>query len=387
MHQELYRQPPRYHHRFIDLMRGIAVIGMVATHTTDAFLADSWKHTTLWYGIHVLFGFVAPAFLFYSGVTLWGAVSRRLDATNSQGQTTGLLRLVRRGCTILLLGYWLQIPALSLYRLITSPSANELHRLFDSNILQIIALALLLITGCAFLLRSARSLRILAGMLFAMVLIATPYVWHSQVYQSLPQALQLYLAPQPIASFPLTPYLAYILAGFISADYLIRLKESGNHLFIPLLSGIGLISLSFLLDIPLSTIQPHHDFWNGSIQIVFFRLGGLAIATGLCMELARHLPIERSWVEYAGTKSLGIYILHLMLIYGSPVSMGMRFWVHGALNGTMTPVAVALLTILITGICWYAVYTWDQLRIGYPALSTWLKRLWWIGFWIAFLWP
>jgi len=53
---------------FIDLLRFIAVIAMLQGHTFDALLRVSMKQTWLFVVYDFFHGFVAPAFLFASGV-------------------------------------------------------------------------------------------------------------------------------------------------------------------------------------------------------------------------------------------------------------------------------------------------------------------------------
>src|SRR5438067_13814661 len=73
----IQHSPSRF--RFIDILRGVAIVVMIAAHASDAFLADTWKHNWAWYNANILFGFVAPGYLFFSGMTLHVALERRGD--------------------------------------------------------------------------------------------------------------------------------------------------------------------------------------------------------------------------------------------------------------------------------------------------------------------
>jgi hypothetical protein len=353
---------------------------MIGAHVADALLADRWKSGDLWYALDLLFGYVAPAFIFLSGVTLRQALDRGSHEGAPAGDT--VRRLARRYLTILLLGYWLQIPLLSLRQLIWSPSPAMLARLFNANILQTIAVAGLLLLLVVWIVGSvARAwppllLLALAGM------IATPYLWRSDLYLGIPLPFRFYLAPQPPATFPLIPYGSYLLLGALLAGPLLALgADARNRWRMPLLGGL-LAGAGLALDPLLHPHPPHDDFWRSSIQHILFRLGGTITGVSLCFALP-----ERSLrpLAYVGRRSLAIYILHLMLIYGSPMTMGGRYWFGGLLDRALDPLGAILAVAVVLGLCCCTIILWDRLRRTHPGAALWGKRLWWGTFWGFFL--
>lgn len=388
-------------------MRGLAVILMVIAHTTDAFLDPTFKNGDLWYGVDLLFGYVAPAFLFLSGVVLHTA----LEGGSERRRDRRMRRLIVRLLQLLLLGYWLQIPVLSLRRLLENPSPDLLARLFDANILQIIALsgllALLLyritgadhITGVYCITKAdritgtdRRTAIDTAGFRWATLLLAlaitaaTPWIWSStSVAASLPLPLRAYFSPQPVATFPFFPYAAYYLFGLLAAKGLMR--SSGPVSRAAIIGGVGVLLLvsGLLLDSLLHGIPPHNDFWGSSGQHVIFRLGGVAIiiAVGLFVDMMRGRPHEI--LCYIGRTSLAIYVVHLVLIYGSPMTMGMRYWFGGVLGGAFTPLGTIALSAAIVLLAVVAIRAWSYLRRERPKVALWTKRLAWGTFWGFFL--
>lgn len=367
----------------IDLARGLAVVAMIGAHTTDAFLADAWKEGTVWNNIAPVFGFVAPAFAFLSGVTLWPALLRRRDAlaTMAPAARSLILRLL----VILFLGYWLQLPNLSLRQLLSHPTPEELHRLFDANILQVIAIAGLLIVALASALRSPERARIAALILGAATLAATPYIWSSDLHLHLPLPIRFYFAPQPPATFGFFPVLGYAMLGFVAAGWLMRSTRSIKESTGVLLVGAALVAFGLLIDPLLSGFPPHDQFWGSSAQHAIFRIGGVLVAIAICFLAARLMPERGNILAYLGQRSLGVYILHLMLIYGSPVTKGMRYWYLSALDGALSPLGTLAITLAILALCYTALTLWDRLRERRPALARWGVWIWWIGFAIVFL--
>lgn len=381
----------------IDLARGIAVVLMIATHTTDAFLSDLWKSNEIWYKANILFGFVAPAFVFLGGLTLWPALLRR--AENHQGQGA----IVRRYLLILLLGYWLQTPVLSLRQLIYNQRPHELARMFDANVLQVIAISGLLLLSVTAILRSPAWTRIIALVLGMAAVIIAPFLWNSGLHHSLPLVIRYYLAPQPHATFPLIPYFAYFAFGFAAAPLLINAGKKPVHCIAWMCAGILLVAVAFIFDPLLTAIPPHNEFWGPGAQQVLFRLGGvILLAAGSFLVAGRLAGLEHStanleagnleagnstraagsiprleWLLLLGRRSLAVYVLHLMLIYGSPMNMGMRYWYSGMLNGTLNPIATIVLSITILLLCYWSLRAWDLLRARSPITARWLVWLWW----------
>ncbi len=373
---------PRRHRRrlgSIDLARGVAVVLMVGAHATDAFLGDSWKQNDLWYAINILFGFVAPAFIFLSGLALWHALTGRSGNDEHRG------RIATRYLTILLLGYWLQLPVLSLRQLIFNQRPDELARLFDANILQLIAVAGLIALGLAMALRSPDRARIASLLLGITAILLTPSISAGTLYLGLPLAIRPYVAPSPPATFPLLPYLAYFMVGFSLSPHLTGAAQSLRKRTIVLLFGALLLGLGLALDPLLAPFPPYNDFWGPSIQHVFFRLGGIIVLFACSLHAMALWPYGSGLLAYLGRNSLAIYVLHLMLIYGSPMTMGMRYWFGGALDGRLHPVATLATTVAVLALCTAAISLWRWLRTEHPRIALWLKRLWWGLFWGLFL--
>ncbi|MBC8145993.1 MAG: DUF1624 domain-containing protein, partial [bacterium] len=241
--------------RALDRYRGVAVLLMISAHACDAFLAESWKRDTAWYALDILFGFVAPAFLFLSGATLAISLARSHRRPPLQNATSDIahrngdsdaprvqLRRCKRLVFILLLAYWLQIPILSLRQLIWNQRPQELARLFDSNVLHVVAVGGLLCVVVDALFAPRRA-RVLATILATAIVIATSYV-------------------SSTATFPLLPYIAYVLAGYASIAIIV--PSSARRLLQLIVAGALMIVVSITSHYLLSSMHVHSDFWHGS---------------------------------------------------------------------------------------------------------------------------
>lgn len=360
---------------FIDAMRGVAVLLMIGVHATDAFLALPFREGVWWSRIDIIFGFVAPAFLFLSGVTLFIAVSRRRESGRP------LSGLWLRALAILALGYWLHIPSHSLWIALRSSPA-QIDQFFDCDILQLISFSMLLVLSFVALLRNLRWSAWLALGLGVLIAAIAPLVWNAENIQSLPVWLRFYFSSS--GSFPIFPYGAYFLIGFGGAAFLLEGSKKQFGAMAVAAIGLGLIFASYFLQLLLDLFPLYDNFWQGSPALILFRLGGVLLVTGgmIGFEKVRE---KRAWLERVGGASLALYVLHLMLVYGSPVTMGMRYWFNLLLYRALNPFQTIVLFAAVVVVLWFAVDAWRRFRERYPVWSLRVFWGWWIGFALFFL--
>jgi surface polysaccharide O-acyltransferase-like enzyme len=353
---------------------------MVATHAVDAFLAEAWREGIVWHLTNLMFGFAGPAFLMVAGITLG------LRIGSMQGSRAGARRrILRRMLGVLMLGYWLQIPVLSLRRLVVEQRPEDMARMFDSNILHVIALASIAIVLISTLSDSPVRMRIVVGALAFVVIMATPYIWASGIYRDHWLPIRSFVAPQPIALFPLFPYAFHLLAGFLLTPILLALDRHSKGWLIMLGAGCALIATGFGIDTLIGGIPPHDDFWGSGIGHVLFRSGGVIAALGLCIGISRSIGERTSALERIGRRSLGIYTLHLIVIYGSPMTIGLRTSFDGIFHRAYSPAAVIVIAAAVTLLCYQALRGWEWARVRYPALCSWATGVWWTWFVLRFV--
>lgn len=360
-----------------DIARGLAVILMIIAHSTDAFLSERWKSGEFWEIVHISFGFVAPAFLFLSGLVLSPAIAKRQDAGKKLWERSLEWRMIR----LVLLGYWLQIPVMSLQRLVAAEHPDDLARLCDVNILQVIGTAGLLVLVIVRMSGSIRDARPILWVLAATIAIATPYLW------SIPIDIGLPLAPWigPRSTFPFFPNAVYLLAGFVlSRAILSRIERRWRGSILVAVGVVAIVGVR-LLDRHVELPDPWNDLWGSSPLHLLFRVGGVLVLIGIAFGLERWKGRIIDGVARVGRMSLPLYVVHLVLIYGSPATMGGRYWFDGAINRMLTPLGLVLATLTVLTISIVAVIVWEILRNRYRESARWTKRIVWTAFWGAFV--
>lgn len=363
--------------RSLDLYRGAAVMLMIAAHVCDAFLSEAARAGPLWTAMNVLFGFVGPAFLVVSGAAI--AIADDSQHSLRSARAARRRRRVRRLGLLLALGYWVQIPVLSLRQLAWNRRPEELARLFDSNILHVIAIGGTAIVAIDAFVRSPTARRAMVFVVALAIVIATPWLWHCDCAGALWLPVRAFVSPQPASTFPLAPFVAYMLAGMVIAP-LVRSARAGRVGAI----GAAALALASLLDLAIGAVAPHDDFWYGSIQHTLMRFAGVVIGLAASM-LATRERTRLTILERIGRASLAIYVIHLILVYGSPMTMGMRWWFDGALNRTQPAPIVALLYVIVATVAVGAVFAWPALRNRYPSTARVMVVAWWCAFAALFL--
>lgn len=281
--------------------------------------------------------------------------------------------MLRRLLFILAIAFWIQIPVLSLRQLLWNRRPDELARLFDSNILHVAAIGGLVIIALAHICRTHARARAVAAVLAAVAFIATPYIWRVD-HDAVALPLRALIASQPPATFPLLPYIGYALAGFATSAYLQR-----SDYVVGRTASIGILSLgiAFVLELLIGTTPPHDTFWYGSIQHSLARFGTVMIGLALALLSTRD---GDSLLARVGRMSLPIYVLHLAIVYGSPVTSGLRSSFGGRFERAFDPLQVIAIVAVVALVATGCAAIWRAIATSHPRE----RRVVWWGCWIAF---
>src|SRR3954463_10251136 len=108
---------------FIDCLRFVAGFFMIQGHVFDALLSPQVKSAS-WYYLHDFFhGFIAPMFLFASGVAFGVATIRSWDQHMVWGER--VRRRVWKFLALMAIGYALHLPYFSLWKTINAATLVE----------------------------------------------------------------------------------------------------------------------------------------------------------------------------------------------------------------------------------------------------------------------
>jgi uncharacterized membrane protein len=302
---------------FIDVLRGLAVVFMIETHTLNALLHPALRRGAFYSAVMYLNGLVAPAFLFCAGLGFAIFLSRKNDEVVALG---GAFRSYLKKCLfIVLLGYSLHVPVFSLRGMIAAaPSFRD--GVLQVDILQVIGVTLAGLLVVAVLARSPRS-RIAAALSLTAAALLWGYLFPGgDPGGGLPAWLLAYFSRILSPLFTIVPWAGFLTAGFVSGSFYADCASGGREAYAVRLFTI--VSASLLAAAPLVSIFTKglyggEDFWYWSAEYFLVRLGSVGLVMCALWFLLREGegPVSRVLVVF-GRESLPVYYFHLIIVYG-----------------------------------------------------------------------
>jgi hypothetical protein len=299
---------------FLDLFRGLAVFFMFDAHITHA-LVNYDRSSSLHQYHNLMFNLPAPAFLFAAGLSFGMSVSTRWH--DYRNWTPVLRSRLMRVFEILLLGYLLHLPSFSLRGTLFASSERQRMIFLGMDVLQCIGYGLFALLALAWIVPDTRWFLRACIMLAAAISLVSPVVWTYQL--SLPWWIDTYLSKRWGSNFPLFPYVGFVFAGtawgYLFADAR-RTGSTADFKRRMVIGGAALIVASAVAArLPLPA--PYDNFWNASPQFFAMRLGFFATMLGALSFAESHLLPALSFLVPLSRESLLVYVVHLVIIYGS----------------------------------------------------------------------
>lgn len=308
---------------FIDLMRMFAVLQMVQGHTIDALLSNDYRTFespvfTVWYFMR---GMTAPIFLFTAG-TVFTYLFRSNNETFFKNPRAG--KGIKRFFLLVFLGYLLRFPTPSPFNF-SHVSSGQWHVFFAVDVLQSIGFGILFIMILAFFSeKTAISDYLIYALSAVIIFILYPIFEKINWANFLPVPIAGYFYSGTGSIFPLFPWTGYVVGGGVLGSYLAKhplVFKTKKFSLLLLIFGISFISLAMLINIFA------RDFftgaWIGSAYTILLRVGFVltlnSIVSFLCLEVK---TIPRILI-LIGRNTLLIYVVHLVIIYGSAWNQGL----------------------------------------------------------------
>ncbi len=357
----------------LDIARLIAMLMMVQGHTVFCLMKDNVINSTLWYWQNwtIIRGLTAPVFLMVSGAV--HVFANKRDHSRKLHSTT-LHKRIKICLMLLFVGYLMQFPATNLYDLPFLSNANWMA-LFKVNVLQMFSASILFLTFLYVITRNNKQLAISALVIANVILVLAPFSLVIDWYGILSIPLSSFLSMKNGTIFPLLPFTAYLLFGTF-VGYLIQRQPSENRTFYIatrlLLIGAIYIAISYVLKFWLyhgglntvvSITGVNINLTNIPASLNFLRVGlamfAISISAWLCYFFEKMK--SSNWQKFENIigmfskRSLFIYVIHLIIIYGSPFTPGLRHFLFHV--DTMTAFYCAFFVIFATMLI---VYVYEQ---------------------------
>ncbi len=325
---------------------------MIETHMMNATLSPEIRSSALFGWITFINGLVAPAFTFVSGLAYAVTTRRKINDYLAFGKP--LLLNIRRLLFVIGLGYMLHLPKFN-FEQILEASERSWQTFFQADVLQCIAVSLLIIQGILLLLRTEQRLYWTLLTLTVAIAFVSPIVWAIDWRKHLPLPIAGYMNGMhfpDFPGFPLFPWAGFIFAGAVVGYLFVEAKQKGNETrffkivlwFAPLVMVVS----ALIEPIALSTYA-QYDYGLSSPSFFLLRLGIVMILCAGMFYYEKWKTVSpKSFVTLVGRESLIVYSVHLLLIYGNFASFNFvkrvnhTFGYTEGLFGTIALIAVMI---------------------------------------------
>lgn len=283
----------RQRHEWIDLLRGVAVVGMVWTHSFNTFLAAGLQETSMYREMGFYHGLVAPIFFWVAGLM-------RGMSAEKPGQPKSAWPTVRRLMMIWLVGCLMHMPWAAVMNVQMDTAAWA--TLFQCDVLNCLALSCLLLLGIEQLMgaNKAKAWLVVAMVGFAFVGLTD----QAAGLQTGIIPVDALLSRKTGSLFPMFPWFGFAAAGFAM-----------GHVGVP---GWRVALLAAVVAFGVPWIPGE----TGTVGFFFERLGWVVMIATVAAKLNPHIARKPRWLMLAGRESLWLYVVHLMLIHAVPLWRG-----------------------------------------------------------------
>jgi uncharacterized membrane protein len=310
---------------FIDLMRAFAVLMMVQGHTVDVLLSDSFRNfdSPFFSAWHFMRGLTAPVFMFTAG-TVFTYLFRLVDEPfNSNPRVK---KGIKRFLLLVGLGYLLRYPTAAIVDF-SHVTEGQWKVFFAVDVLQLIGFGILFLLVSLLLAEKLRIHDYILCSIVGLIFFALSPIFNNLNWKAImPPFLAGYFYTGTGSNFPLFPWAGYVVSGGVLGSYLAKnpLIFRSAKLSIRLL-----IFSSIFLAVAFLVFNMEQMFYKGpkllsaAPSVILLRIGLVLLLNSIVSFTALKMTTIPKVIVLIGRNTLLIYVVHLMILYGSAWNPGL----------------------------------------------------------------
>ena len=329
-------------------MRAFAVLMMVQGHTVDVLLSPS--HRTMdspFFAIWLFMrGMTAPIFMFTAG-TVFTYLFRLTDEpfrTNPR-----VKKGIKRFLLLVGLGYLLRYPTASLFDF-SVVSDQSWHVFIQVDVLHLIGFGVLFLVISAYIAeKTSLPDYIVFGLMGSSFFILYPFVTNLNWAGILPPVLAGYFYYGTGSLFPLFPWIGYVICGGVLGSYLAKnplVFKTSKFSRTLAIWGMIFIILFFIINLIEKEFYNDPNLYDSYYGIICLRVGFVLMLNGLISFLSIKIDTIPRIIILIGRNTLLIYVVHLMILYGSAWNPGL-IAAFGQSFGVVNTVGTAMIMITL----------------------------------------
>jgi len=323
---------------------------MVQGHTIHVFLSQDLRTTELpvyavWYFLR---GMTAPIFMFTAG-TVFTYLFRSVHKNFSENYRVS--KGIKRAFLLIFLGYLLRYPTWTIFDF-SHVSAETWNNFFAVDVLQLIGFSLLILLSILLL---AEKLKLNYTFIFivstTIIFLVAPFMDTVNWDNFLPTPIAAYLYNGTGSLFPLFPWAGYVVGGGVLGNYLAQnpmvFKTSRFSMLLGIFGGVFILT-SMLSEEVLHYLQIKISNPQSAPNLIMFRVGFVLLLTSVVSFISLKVEKIPHLIILIGRNTLLIYVVHLVILYGSTWSPGLtNLWGYN-LTGWQSFVAALIMISLMT---------------------------------------
>ncbi|TXD83033.1 DUF1624 domain-containing protein [Subsaximicrobium wynnwilliamsii] len=338
---------------FIDAVRAFAILMMLQGHFIDTLLNPIYRdESNMAYLVWSYFrGITAPTFFTISGLVFLYLL---LKAKAAQKDKKRIKKGIYRGLLLIAIGYTLRADVFGWFQ------GKFQDYVLVVDVLQCIGLSLILLIGCYALLRN--QLMILSVMLLSLGILSflTEPLYRGLDLTFIPKVFANYMTKANGSIFTILPWFGFTaLGGFLATVFFAQVHKPRFRLFtVILFFALGLFLIHYsswcLMQVyRWSDVQVFKDvaYYN----YLFTRFGNVLVLFGVFY--AAEPLLKQSIISKIGQKTLSIYVIHFVIIFGSFTGLGLKHFFSESLTPTEAIVGAILFMFLVCLISFHYVKT------------------------------
>ena len=345
---------------FIDIARSIAILLMLEGHFVDNALMDVYRDTNndiynAWLFVR---GFTSPIFLTITGIVF----TYLLIGNNHLGyfKNNRIKKGYKRVVELLFWGYVVQVYAF--------------------HVLQCIGIGILSILILYGIYKAVKIIPLWVYFFFAGTIIFSSYIvissWPKEYYW--PESAPIFIQNMfhgKYSIFPILPRMGYTMYGAMIGVFLYTYKSKVKEWsFILSVFLIGAFLYFFLKDILLilDVIFAHPIYHLYKVDWLYECLGMVLIILSILIAIEKFIgEIKPNLFLKIGQNTLTIYILHMVVLYGSITGLGLNRVIHK----NLTPWQILPATILFLLFFVLMIYFLDKIKLKLSFILIPTKKL------------
>jgi uncharacterized membrane protein len=334
---------------FIDIIRAFAILMMLQGHFIDTLLSVTYRDlNAIPYSVWSYFrGITAPTFFTISGLIFTYLL---LKAREKGQEKTRMRKGIIRGFFLIGVGYLIRIPFFAWF----SGYFNSYFLVID--VLQCIGLSLILIIVLYYLCAKKTGLFSIILVLLGILIFLSEPIYRELSFNQIPVIFNNYVSKSNGSVFTMIPWFGYIAFGAYLATLFHKYLHIAHFKKIAVTSFliVGCLLIQYSSDVLTSIymvtdVKLFRDAAN--YNYLFTRLGNVFLYFSFFYGFEKFLKLPL--ILKIGQKTLSIYVIHFILIYGSFIGIGL----NSLIGKILTPwQAVFGAVLFMTTVCFISFY-------------------------------